>query len=148
LNPYLAHELGHWHFNHVLKNLIIAQIHFFTMFYVFSQTIDMKSLYTAFGFNTKPVLIGFILFQFLYTPFETVIGFLMNYWTRQKEFQADQFATELGYGSKLKSGLTKLLSDNLAVFNPDEWHSMWHLSHPPLIERLNAIDKVKVKSKK
>ena len=67
----------------------------------------------------------------------------MNFLTRSKEFQADRFAKKHGYGNTLKSGLVKLLSDNLAVFNPDPLHSVWHLSHPPLIERLAAIDKAK-----
>jgi STE24 endopeptidase len=63
----------------------------------------------------------------------------MNHFTRSKEFQADGFAKKHGYGALLKSALIKLLSDNLAVFHPDPIHSAWHLSHPPLIERLEAL---------
>jgi STE24 endopeptidase len=74
---------------------------------------------------------------------DTIIGFFMNYLTRQKEFQADAFAKRHGFGGKLKAGLIKLLSDNLAVFNPDPLHSAWHLSHPPLIQRLEAIERKK-----
>ena len=31
----LAHELGHWSLNHVLKNIIISEIHIFLMFALF-----------------------------------------------------------------------------------------------------------------
>ena len=31
----LAHELGHWSLNHVLKNIVISEIHIFLMFALF-----------------------------------------------------------------------------------------------------------------
>ena len=33
----LGHELGHWKLNHVLKNIIIAQVHMFLMFAFFGE---------------------------------------------------------------------------------------------------------------
>ena len=62
----LAHELGHWQFNHVLKHLLVAQAHLFLIFYAFSFVVSNDVVYAAFGFKTKPVLIGFILFQYFY----------------------------------------------------------------------------------
>jgi STE24 endopeptidase len=63
----LAHELGHWFYSHTFQNLIIAQMHFFAMFYVFSVVINVSSMYTQFGFDTKPVIVGFLLFQVFYS---------------------------------------------------------------------------------
>jgi STE24 endopeptidase len=63
----------------------------------------------------------------------------MNLSTRSKEFQADGFAKKLGYAKQLRSGLIKLQSSNLSMMNPDWLYSMWHHSHPPLIQRLAAI---------
>ena len=31
----LAHELGHWSLNHVLKNIVISEVHIFLMFALF-----------------------------------------------------------------------------------------------------------------
>lgn len=31
----LSHELGHWKLNHVLKNIIISEVHIFLMFAMF-----------------------------------------------------------------------------------------------------------------
>lgn len=66
----------------------------------------------------------------------------MNYLTRRKEFQADAFAKEHGYGTKLKSALVKLHTENLSVMQPDWLHSMWHLSHPPIVERLLLLTRL------
>jgi STE24 endopeptidase len=65
----LAHELGHWNYNHVFKMLFINQIHLFLIFYSFSLVVYSKEMYQAFGFSTTPILIGFLLFQYFYVCF-------------------------------------------------------------------------------
>jgi len=62
---------------------------------------------------------------------------------RRFEFQADEFATRLGHGEALKAALLKLQKDNLGYPLFDKLYSSWHHSHPPIIERLEAIDKKK-----
>lgn len=62
---------------------------------------------------------------------------------RRFEFQADEFATTLGHGEALKAALLKLQKDNLGYPLFDKLYSSWHHSHPPIIERLEAIDKKK-----
>jgi STE24 endopeptidase len=131
----LAHELGHWYHNHVLSNLIVVQVQLFALFYLFSLLIKLPSLYKEFGFVEQPIIIGFLLFQFVYSPVDSVLTFFMNWQTRAKEFQADRFAKKLGYTEQLKSGLIKLFQQNLANVNPDSLYSMYHHSHPPLVQR-------------
>jgi STE24 endopeptidase len=63
--------------------------------------------------------------------------------SRNFEFQADEFATKLGRGEFLKAALLKLQKDNLGYPLFDKLYSNWHHSHPPVIERLEAIDKKK-----
>ncbi|KAJ3085354.1 CAAX prenyl protease 1 [Quaeritorhiza haematococci] len=137
----LAHELGHWKHNHITKTLIITQTHLFLIFYLFAGFIHFDPLYKSFGFDSQPILIGFLLFQYIYMPVESVAGFAMNILSRFHEFQADHFAKSLGYAKVLKSALVKLHTKNLGNMNPDSLYSQWHYSHPPLVERLNAIGK-------
>ena len=59
----VGHELGHWYHNHLLANLILSEVHVYILFQLFSISLNMGSLYEAFGFVDKPVLIGFLLFQ-------------------------------------------------------------------------------------
>ncbi|KAF9170646.1 hypothetical protein BGX21_008562 [Mortierella sp. AD011] len=144
----LAHELGHWACNHTLKMLIFGQVQLFVIFYLFSQFVNDKAMYTSFGFmDATPTLIGFLLFSYLYSPVESVIGFITNIISRRHEFQADAFARDLGYSASLISGLIKLQLKNLGTMNPDWLHSMYYRSHPELIERLDAINRHSVSSK-
>ncbi|CAG8456872.1 11426_t:CDS:2 [Funneliformis mosseae] len=138
----VGHELGHWSLNHSVKVLTIYQIHNLFLFFVFSQFISNTVLYRSFGFETQPTLIGFILFQFIYAPIENVVAFLMNILSRKHEFEADAFAKKLGYGKQLRTGLIKIQIKNLGNINNDAWYSAYHFSHPPLPERLNALEKM------
>lgn len=65
-----------------------------------------------------------------------------NFVSRKFEFEADAFARKLGLGGELRSGLIKLQKENLSVLVPDRLYSAYHYSHPPLVERLRALDKV------
>ncbi|KAJ1983723.1 zinc metalloprotease [Dimargaris verticillata] len=137
----LGHELGHWKMNHVLRLFFITQAHIFTLFYLFSLVIHNQAMYHSFGFyDTMPLLVGFMLFQYLYLPVESVIELAMNILSRYNEFQADAFAVSLGYARPLSTALIKLQLKNLGNMNPDPWYSAYHYSHPPLVERLNALE--------
>jgi len=63
--------------------------------------------------------------------------------SRRYEFQADNFATKLGHGEPLKAALLKLQKDNLSFPLYDKLYSCWNHSHPPILERLEAIDKIR-----
>jgi len=136
----LGHELGHWKMNHTIFTLVLSQVQSFVIFFLFSQVIGNDNLYHSFGFNTKPILIGFMLFGNILTPFNQILSFLMTVLSRKFEFQADNFAVKLGYATLLKSALIKLQKENLGAMNPDWLYSKFNYSHPPLIERLKGID--------
>jgi len=61
--------------------------------------------------------------------------------SRHFEFEADRFAKSLGFAAQLRSALVKLYNDNLGFPLSDWLYSTWHYSHPPLLERLAALDK-------
>lgn len=85
----LAHELGHWSMGHTTKLLGISSFHLFYVFALFSVFIKNRSLYEAFGFyKEKPIMIGFILFNEVLSPTDSVIKLLMNILTRKMEFEA------------------------------------------------------------
>ncbi|KAJ2400370.1 zinc metalloprotease [Coemansia sp. RSA 2531] len=90
--------------------------------------------------DTMPVLIGFTFFQYLYQPLDSLLTFASNVMSRKHEFEADEFSKKLGYGKELASSLIKLQIENKGNMNPDHMYSAYHYSHPPLVERLNAIN--------
>ncbi|KAK5113893.1 hypothetical protein LTR85_010426 [Meristemomyces frigidus] len=136
----LAHELGHWKMGHTTSLLAISSAHLFWVFGLFSVFINNNSLYQAFGFQVeRPIIIGFILFNEVLSPTDSVIKLLMNIWTRKMEFEADAFSYKLGYASELASSLIKLQIQNLSSMDADWMYSSYHFSHPILTERLKAV---------
>lgn len=141
----LGHELGHWKLGHTVKNIVISQMNSFLCFSLFAVLIGRTELFVAFGFtNTQPTLIGLmIIFQFIFSPYNELLSFCLTVLSRRFEFQADAFARGMGKASELHSALIKLNKDNLGFPVADWLFSMWHYSHPPLLERLVALGRPK-----
>ncbi|KAL6130994.1 hypothetical protein ACLB2K_069372 [Fragaria x ananassa] len=135
----LAHELGHWKLNHSVYLFISRQIRTLLHFGGYALLRNSSSLFQSFGFDTQPVIIGLIIFQYTITPIQYLVNFARNLVSRAFEFQADAFAKKLGYASSLRASLVRLQEENLSAMNTDPWYSAYHYSHPPLVERLAAI---------
>lgn len=142
----LGHEIGHWKLWHSIQGFIVSQVHMFLMFYTYSLIRHTPGLFSAFGYyfdGKEPVLVSLMLFsQVFWGPFEKFVMFCMNINSRRNEFQADKYACDLGMGAKLGTGLIKISVENkgAATMLPDRFYSMYHFSHPPLVERLMAIN--------
>ncbi|PVZ96551.1 hypothetical protein BB558_007532 [Smittium angustum] len=143
----LAHELGHWKMNHVIRMLVVGQVQIFVIFYLFSLVIGQQKMYSDFGFTSQPVFIGFMIYQYLYQPVDSVLTYYFNKLSRKHEFEADEFSKKLGYGEHLVEGLIKIHLENKGNLNPDKLYSSYHYSHPPLVERLTALDDPNVSPK-
>jgi STE24 endopeptidase len=113
----LAHELGHWKMGHITKQIGIASAHLFYIFALFSVFINNRSLYQAFGFyNQQPIMIGFILFNEVLSPTDSVIKLLMNTLTRKFEFEAGMYTL---WSLMLKSPNQMLTQHR--CFRPQAW---------------------------
>lgn len=142
----LSHELGHWALSHNLKNLGIVQFKLLVDFFMFGALMNIPVFYEAFGFTTRPIFVGLIIImQFIFMPFNEIFSFGMTVLCRRFEFQADKFSSTLKQSAFLKAALIKLNKDNLGFPMCDWLYSAYHYSHPPLLERLAALDKFKEK---
>jgi len=139
----LSHELGHWYHSHNIRLLLMTEIQSFVIFYIFSCVINYTPFYESFGFTVQPILVGFLLFTFIFSPVDSLIEFLMNVIVRSLERQADGFATvNLKRGDCLITGLIKIHIENLSTLIVDPLYSAWNYSHPPLLERIDHIKKL------
>ncbi|XP_022017348.1 CAAX prenyl protease 1 homolog isoform X3 [Helianthus annuus] len=136
----IAHELGHWKLNHKIYSSVGVQILILLLFGGYTLVKNSNDLFTSFGFDTQPVLIEFILFQYTIIPVQHLVSFDLNLVTHAFEFQADAFAKKLGYAKPLRDALVKMQVGNLSEMNTDPWYSVYHYSHPTLLERLAALD--------
>mmetsp|Transcript_26156 Transcript_26156/g.43581 ORF Transcript_26156/g.43581 Transcript_26156/m.43581 type:complete len:464 (+) Transcript_26156:53-1444(+) len=140
----LGHEIGHWKLWHTFQGFFISQLYTFALFLAFSYVQNSPGLFVAFGFTytePMPVFIGLVLFsQTFWSPVEKILSLLMTFNSRTNEFAADQYAVSLDMGPPLATGLIKISIENLSNMVPDPLYSMYHYSHPPLLERLRAIN--------
>lgn len=137
----LAHELGHFKKKHTIKGLITSIIQTGLLLFLFSLIIDNQAIYSALG--TVPGFhIGMIIFVILYSPVSFVLSLVTNYISRKHEFQADNYAVLKSSGSSLITALKQLTANNMSDLNPNPWYVKAYYSHPPLKQRIEAINKV------
>ncbi len=139
----LAHEMGHNQLKHIQKTLLISTAMTGIGFYAWSLLIAWKPLYLAFGLSGAHVFPALVLFPLLMDPVGLLLTPIFNKMSRKHEFEADRFSAETTQTPEsLKQALLKLSRDNLSNLHPHPLYSFFHYSHPPLSERLAALDAV------
>ena len=88
---------------------------------------------------------GLIFFGMLYAPIEMILSIFMKMSSRKHEFEADEFAVETtGNKVDMINTLKKLSKDNLSNLTPHSIYVFLNYSHPPVLERIKAIEAIKL----
>lgn len=135
----LAHEIGHYKRKHTRLAFVLSVFQTGLMLFIFSKFIGSAALSQAFGATTPSLRLGMLGFVLLYSPISMIMGILMNIISRKNEFEADRFAAETANGIALQESLKKLSVNNLSNLNPHPLYVFFYYSHPPLLERLQAL---------
>ncbi len=135
-----AHELGHGIHKDVLKNQILNLGNLVVMSVVVWLTVRTAGLHTDFGFAQVNYGFASILFSICVGLVQPVLGMLINASSRRAEYRADRQAVAEGYGEALVEALKKLSRDNFAHLSPDPVLVVLEYSHPPLSQRIAAIE--------
>lgn len=135
----LAHEVGHYKKKHIMQGLIISILQMGLLFYLVSLFINSKTLAASLGAKQPSFHIGLMAFSLLYSPISMMTGLLMNLLSRKNEFEADNFARKTFKGEALQTALKKLSVNQLTNLNPHPSYVFFHYSHPPLVQRLKAL---------
>ncbi|KAJ6251737.1 caax prenyl protease 1 [Anaeramoeba flamelloides] len=143
----LAHEFGHWKHNHLIKLFIKIAFETLCYFALFGLATTYKNglfLLERFNFSkavvqSNPTILSLTCFFMILSPLETLLDFVGKLISRKFEYQADRFATRLGYD--LTTPLIKIFAKNLSDIDPDPLFSAYHATHPSLLERVRAIKK-------
>ena len=139
----LAHEIGHNQCRHVPVHLALALAEMGVMLALLGWVLKSSDFFAAFGIQGMPVGLGLVIFGILYRPLGIITGLLGLAVSRRHEFEADAFAARaVGSSQPLTDGLKKLSQDHLAHPQPHPLAVWLHYSHPPLVERLAALDEV------
>ena len=136
----LAHEVGHFKKKHIFSGLIMSIIQIGIMTFFFELCLKLPEISLALGVSDASFHLGLIGFSIIFSPISMLSGILMNYISRKNEFEADAYAKETFNGEDLSLALKKLSVDSLSNIYPHPLYVFFHYSHPPLIQRLRALN--------
>ena len=136
-----AHELGHGLYKDVPKQQVMNLLNLFLMALVAWICVRSEAVYTFFGFEGVNYGFAFILMGAGLGLVQPLTGMLMSAYSRFAEYRADRQAVKEGYGEALVTGLKKLAKENFAHLAPSKILVVLEYSHPPLAERIAAIEK-------
>ena len=138
----LAHEIGHYKKKHTLIGTVISLVQTGLMLYILSLFIGNPVLSEALGAEQGSFHLGILAFGLLYSPLSLILSIIMNIVSRKNEFAADRFAGENFNPVSLQDALKKLSVNHLSNLRPHPAYVFFHYSHPPLLQRLKALDKI------
>ncbi len=136
----VAHEVGHYKKGHVTQGLALQIGYLGALFFILSLVLRQEGLFAAFYMSEMSIYAGLVFFGLLFTPVELLLSLLINVVSRKNEFQADAFAAgTTGNGEALIAALKKLSADSLTNLTPHPLHVFLHYSHPPVLQRIEAL---------
>lgn len=135
----LAHEIGHYKKKHIIKNMAASILQTGVMFLLLSVFLNAAGLYEAFYMEQASVYAGLIFFGMLYAPVDMILSMVMQLFSRKHEFEADAYAATTYAREPMVQGLKKLSKDNLSNLTPHPFYVFLNYSHPPVLERIEAI---------
>ena len=123
----IAHELGHVALGHSRRRMID-----------FSSQNAMRTalamIFNRFLPGIGPWIAG------------ALISLLAARLSRDDEFEADAYAAEVtGNPGAMVEALRKLSKDNLSNLTPHPFYVWLNYSHPPVVERISALEKITAK---
>ena len=134
----LAHEIGHYKHNHIIKSLIVSTaVIFIGMFYLSSLINNASYLeFLNLPMNEASQLIALVftyqVISFFIEPFFSILS-------RSNEYEADNFASKQVDKEHLVTSLIKLYKSNLSFLIPNKLYAIFYFSHPTILERIHNL---------
>jgi len=136
----LGHEIGHYKKRHIIQMTVISILSTGLIFFLLSIFLASPGMYQAFFMERQPLYAGLLFFGLLYTPLELVLSALTHMLSRKNEYEADRFAAgTIDEPQTLVDALKKLSAGNLSNLTPHPFYVFLNYSHPPLLQRVQAI---------
>lgn len=136
-----AHELGHGLNKDVLKMQIMNIGNMLLIGVAAWISVCHVGLHEAFGFDGLNYGFAYLLTGVFISLIQPLTGMLINAYSRRAEYRADKQAVTEGYGEAMVGALKKLAVENFAELAPTRISVLLEYSHPPLADRIDAIQK-------
>lgn len=137
-----AHELGHYKKGHIVKSFFLSTIMVFFITIILNFIKDssfINSFYNSELYISLPYIYSIILILSILNPIE----FIINSISRKFEFESDKYSVKLTNKESMIQSLKKLVKINLSNLTPHPIYSKFKYTHPPPVERIEAILKIK-----
>ena len=131
----LGHELAHFKHKDLIKNICIMAVVLFSLFCVAGNLPNF--IFDGFEKNAASIICVLILISSLISFYFLPI---INYFSRKAEYKADKFGSSLTNADDLGSALVKLINENKAFPYSHRIYVFFYMSHPPLLDRLKALN--------
>ena len=135
-----AHELGHGLNRDVTKQQILNFGNLLLMGLVAWAAVSVPAVHTAFGFESVNYGFASLLIGIGIGLIQPLTGIVTSAYSRRAEYRADRQAVKEGYGPAMITGLKKLARENFAHLAPARALVILQYSHPPMSERIAAIE--------
>ncbi len=136
----LAHEVGHWKKNHLLKQIVLLELLSLGIFYGVAKVLDWPLMYRTFGFQESLPYVGLFLIGAFLSPLAYFVQPIESAISRKFEIEADDFVMELMETAEpMRRALKRLATDNLANLTPHPLYAWFYYTHPPLVERIARL---------
>ncbi len=136
----LAHELGHFKLHHVRWGIVRSILATGVVFFLVSRLLPQAAFYDAFSLG-RTSYGALAVFGLWFSLLEFLLQPLANAISRRHEFDADRFALRAGASAAdLREALLKLREKSRVLPLSHPLYSRVYHSHPPLLERLQALE--------
>lgn len=136
----VAHEIGHYKKKHIISGTILGIIETGIMLFIFNIFMNDVELFSVFSVKEISIYCGLVFFSMLYAPVSLVTSIFTTALSRKNEFEADAYALETTKKPKpLISMLKGLSASNLAHLTPHPLMVFLSYSHPPVVDRIAAV---------
>jgi STE24 endopeptidase len=138
----LAHEIGHYKKQHIIKLFLISFAELGIMFYLLNIFLYNEQLAAAFKMEQVSVYASLVLFGFLFSPLKDILDIITGVFSRKYEYEADRFAVDSTHDKRaMTEALKKLSVHNLSNLTPHPLKVFLEYTHPPVLQRIKAINK-------
>jgi len=137
----LAHEVAHLAYRHTEVQLLIGGSNFLiTSFILFFKVFAIVNVFLAFFSSSRSRTFGTVFFAALVWLWTRFCLLFLRWSMRENEFEADQYAFELGYGFELIKGL-----DAIGTNEPQEsFFRAMYSTHPNTHDRIGRLQQLGV----
>ena len=136
-----AHELGHGLYKDVTKRQVLNFFNMLLMGTAAYVAVSFEEIHTAFGFAEVNYGFGYLIMSIGLGIIMPLTGIVMNAYSRFAEYRADRQSVAEGYGPAMIAALKKLARENFTHLAPSKINVVLEYSHPPLSERIAAVEK-------